>query len=293
MFPFRFTFEPETHYLTSTAIATSRDGEYEFQDKALLVPHEALRREMFRLVTAASRFDPWIHPWKAHCMHQWVTEFFVPIVHEHHDIEEQIMFPCYRDQGAAFPDKQAADHVTLMAMLAELEGLAQQTLNLVESPEQSGVVDVRKLRETAELLTKSVEVLNKAFLDHLIEEETYWPPIIKQYGPEVLENMEKRIFKEAAKSPSFPMMGCAVFNAMGTSFGGIPAVRSDDYPPWPSEDLRLDIATNVFFPVRKFLFPSWEKKYNNYKTMIGSINGSIDVLNIRDPMPENCACAVM
>lgn len=292
------------YYLTSTAIAPSPTGQYEYEEKALLVPHEALRREIARLVAAAAQFDPWVHPWKAHYMHQWISQFFVVVVHDHHDIEEQIMFPYYRDLGAEFPSKQASDHVTLMDMMAQVENDAHTVVKLVDDAGKSissgdghdPTTAVQTVQQSAQDLVRQIHALNTEFLAHLEEEERYWPPVIKRYGPEILKAMEEKIIGQGLKTggPAFELMACCVFNAQGTAFGSIPAVQdAGDFEGWPCEELRLEFAANVPFPVRMIFFPAWEKNYNRFKTMIRCITGTVDVLEIRSPPPQSCLCVVM
>jgi hypothetical protein len=73
--------------LLSKSVQSRDDGEYPFQQKALLVPHETLRREMLYGLKALKHLDPAQAPWKAHCFNEWLSKFLSPAIHGHHDLE--------------------------------------------------------------------------------------------------------------------------------------------------------------------------------------------------------------
>jgi hypothetical protein len=70
--------------LTSTVIPVNYDGEYSYEYFSMLLPHEALRREMTRAESAVKAMNVNIHPWKAKRYNEWLKSFFLPIVHDHH-----------------------------------------------------------------------------------------------------------------------------------------------------------------------------------------------------------------
>lgn len=85
---------------------------------------------MLRFGSAIEGFDPFIHPWKIDCLHEWYCGLFLPGIHEHHDLEEKIFFPEYKKLGAKMPEKLAKDHVHLMA---ELKSVGDQLNAMKES----------------------------------------------------------------------------------------------------------------------------------------------------------------
>jgi hypothetical protein len=76
--------------LLSKSVQPRDDGEYSFDQKALLVPHETLRREMMYGLKALKYLDLPNAPWKAHCFNEWLSKFLAPAVHGHHDLEGNI-----------------------------------------------------------------------------------------------------------------------------------------------------------------------------------------------------------
>jgi hypothetical protein len=63
-------------------VARVKDGKTDFADMSLLVPHEFVRLELNRLQQIMNFFDPETRPWKAERMHAWLSEFFIPAIHE-------------------------------------------------------------------------------------------------------------------------------------------------------------------------------------------------------------------
>lgn len=86
--------------LTSRAIPPAEDGVYDWNVISLLIPHEALRREFQYTKNAlVENFDVATHPWKAIYFREWYEKFLLPVVMDHHDIEERIFFPFYQKLG--------------------------------------------------------------------------------------------------------------------------------------------------------------------------------------------------
>jgi hypothetical protein len=48
---------------------------------------EPIRRELLRVKHAFDRMDPVAHPWKAFGFRTWLTDYFIPAIHCHHDNE--------------------------------------------------------------------------------------------------------------------------------------------------------------------------------------------------------------
>ena len=73
--------------LTSVIVRPAADKLYQYASKGFLLPHEPLRLEMFRLERAVNVLDLTAHPWKAALLAKWYNGFFLPVLHEHHDVE--------------------------------------------------------------------------------------------------------------------------------------------------------------------------------------------------------------
>ncbi len=162
--------------LTSTAIPMAPNGNFPYHQKGLLVPHEFVRREFIRLEMAIKNFDAVTHPWKAYCLHEWIAKFFIPSIHEHHDLEEHLVFPYYTKLGTEVPPKQAADHVTLLKMLKDLDDLTAKILESVK------INDADAIRSNTTNMTNLFQELQHHMLFHLEEEEHFWPGAFEKYG---------------------------------------------------------------------------------------------------------------
>ena len=169
----------ETFYLTSSAIPPSPTGDYTSYQTTLLIPHETLRREFIRGNNALKSFDLAKHPWKIHCFHKWYSEYFLPGLHEHHDIEEKIFFPFYSKLGCPTPNLQCDDHKSIMKQLEDIKERASALLHLVIAGGQDNAERIASL--SAELRT-AFETLAEQTLVHLAEEEKFWTTVTEQYG---------------------------------------------------------------------------------------------------------------
>lgn len=161
------------YLLTSRVIPPSPEGFYEFYQVTFLLPHEGIRREMSFLSKALQRVDA-KSSWKLRRLEQWLRVFFVPMVHEHHDLEEQVIFNFY--QGTVAPQSQQDEHVIVIALMDGLLTHARQGAQAVAKKDSSAAD-----KAIAEL-RKVFRVFEEYMLRHLDEEETFWPPIIQQHG---------------------------------------------------------------------------------------------------------------
>ena len=76
----------------------------DYADEAFLLPHEAIRCEMLTFSRLLPYLNFEVHPWKAHFVKEWLLKFFIPAIHEHHDLEEHLVFPEYAKLGVVVPD---------------------------------------------------------------------------------------------------------------------------------------------------------------------------------------------
>lgn len=166
-------------HLTSEAVTPTPDGFYPYHLSALLIPHEALRRELDRGLKALDNYDPIAYPWKAYCMNDWFRLFIIPTIHDHHDNEEKIFYPFYHFLGADMPLKQTDDHQTLTHKMEQIRDLSHEIWNLVKLGGNNQETISQKLVE----FKQEYKDWHSGMMAHFAEEETYWGPIIEKYGP--------------------------------------------------------------------------------------------------------------
>jgi len=162
--------EKKITVMTSTVIKSTENW-YEF---GLLIPHETLRMAMNDMldVTQPKYFDVDKHPWKYQHFYKWYDEFFFPFIHHHHYNEEKIYIPWLKTKIKQFPAKIADDHKQLLALLDEVKKAEQ---NFIDAKNDSS-----KLLAAAEDLRKRLHTLVEHTNQHLAEEETVIPPLLKE-----------------------------------------------------------------------------------------------------------------
>lgn len=284
--------------LTSTAIEASPTGQYTSFQTTLLIPHEVLRREFMRANKALQSMDLAKHPWKIHCFNKWYTEYFLPAIHEHHDIEEKIFFPFYSKLGCPTPNLQCDDHKAILTQLEDVKDRSVALLHLVIAGGSDNAAHIDTLTEE---LRNTFQSLSEHTLTHLAEEERFWTPVTEQYGEKKRTEVEKLIVNEgiAHGGQGFENFGCAIAHAMGVT-----SISADVYEAplraagvdthidgWASKELQTLFMSGLPFPVRKFLMPGWNKRYFKFKAMINSCAGEVDILHVQDEVvAQGCAC---
>jgi hypothetical protein len=163
--------------LLSTAIPFREDGEYLYSQKSLLIPHETLRREFAYGRKALDHLDAVKHPWKAYCWNEWISKFFAPSIHGHHDLEEQCFFVYYKKLGVDTPVRMTDDHKALVKMLDILVESSHKLLDVVKI---NGGLDAINAA-VAEVKANFIELVERMEA-HLLEEETFWPTQIEKHG---------------------------------------------------------------------------------------------------------------
>lgn len=96
----------------------------DWADASLLIPHEAIRRQMNMMVqsvTAMPDSPEDKEAWKITLFSKWYIEYFYDSVHEHHDAEEHIYFPWIKTK-ATIPEKEfGKSHQDLMSAMGEIK----------------------------------------------------------------------------------------------------------------------------------------------------------------------------
>ena len=96
-------------------------------DVAFLVPHEALRHEMRAMIVSVNSLQDDCDQWKVNFFARWYIEFFSPLIHDHHENEEEIYFPWVATRGK-MPDKLAKDHVALVELLDGIKSTCESVV---------------------------------------------------------------------------------------------------------------------------------------------------------------------
>lgn len=268
--------------LTSASIRESSTGDFSFEDIALLAPHEAIRRETIRAMSAIECLDIDRNPWKARSFAIWFRDFYIQCIKDHHDNEENIMFPFYRKLMASnIPQNQIDDHEKLTTLLSSILDLAIDAEASVTNGETQDILVAKK-----ETLKTIFTAYKEALFAHLAEEETFWPPVILKFGKIQFEKMHGLIIAAGGIPPSHAaqMISCSVMNALGININGVPAQTIGDIAPWCNEKLAKEFYNDIPWIARAFFFPCWNRKYFMYKNMILSCQLFERPLDCEDPL---------
>lgn len=106
----------------------------DWADAGLLIPHEAIRRQMKMMVQSVNAMpddspDDKDEAWKITLFSQWFIDYFYDSVHEHHDAEENIYFPWMKTK-TTIPEKEfSGSHVELMSAMDNIKKICAQILS--------------------------------------------------------------------------------------------------------------------------------------------------------------------
>ena len=166
--------------ITSLVLKPNENGEFSMDDSSFLFPHEALRRDFLLTERVLKNFDPWVHPWKAFCFHEWFQKYLLVVIHTHHNSEEEVVFPFYLNLGnPPAPPKQSADHVVLMKGLNDIAALSSDLVDLAQNNIGN---EIHLSQAKAMQLVAQFNSLHEIMIEHLKEEEEYWPSVVKKFG---------------------------------------------------------------------------------------------------------------
>lgn len=87
----------------------------------------------------------------------------------------------------------------------------------------------------------------------------------------------------------FENFAAAILYAMGEEINKVDRYPDDTY--WAGPLTRAEMLAAFPYPVRALLIPGWNKRYQRFKTMIHSLNGEQDLIQLLDQQ-AGCACII-
>jgi len=147
----------------------------DWADIGLLIPHEAIRREMTgmeRSVDAMPESLDATSAWKGKYFARWYIEYFYQSVHDHHDNEEELYFPWIATK-ADLPEKLTQSHVELVEAMDVIKGHCETILK----KDDDGYDCASEIAG----LKKSVPDFVSNMRAHLKEEEEVVPTLLRTH----------------------------------------------------------------------------------------------------------------
>lgn len=145
----------------------------DWADVGLLIPHEAIRRQMTAMVDSVAALPDDStddSAWKVTLFAEWYCDYFYDTVEEHHDAEEKIYFPWIKEK-AEYPEKEfSKSHEELVAAMTIIKDVCEKILN-------------KKGSDCAEEITslkEKIPAFNTDMRQHLKEEEQTIPAILRE-----------------------------------------------------------------------------------------------------------------
>eukprot|EP01040_Poterioochromonas_malhamensis_P009718 gene9718-10558_t len=258
--------------LTSTAVTPTENGYYTFDQMCFLFPHEPIRRELNRGKLAFDKIDFAANPWKTKYIRKWLSDFLIPMIHDHHDAEENYLFPSYVKLGVKIPDTMETGHEGLVKHLNQLEKLSEEVVVAVNQINESHSYTSQAANKFQDLK----QVYEQFYIDilaHLAEEETFWPPIIKEKGEQAYQDINAYMHKETKNQKSAKLFIMSVFDSMGYEFDINNPTHDLQYDTrWCGEELLNEkIINKIPYFVRSWIFPPMNRQYQYYKQLIHTV----------------------
>lgn len=214
--------------------------------------------------------------------------------------------PHYASLGSNVEFGKEYSHKDLLTLLDSFQKLVENLCNEITKIELDSSLLNQASKGLIENIIKDIQeqflVLHKNLLQHLAEEEVFWPSIVLKHGEQENKKVVEKILavelkRKGLDAVAFQLFGGALLDAMGydKSFPkGVPSPLAcgKKLPPWCSIDFRNGFLNDAGFFPRTFLFPSWHKTYvTKWKVMIDSVAGNDDVLKLGS-QSQGCACII-
>lgn len=262
-----------------------------------------MRREMLRAEHALSKMDPVRYPWQAHGLKLWMTDFFIPCIHCHHDNEEQIVGPYFKAKGEPSPvwgdTKSHKELLEIMEDVVKHCNKLSQAAVMLETPRCTEGDKATVRAAHASLLTLWATFKEYTWT-HLAEEERVWPAIYARHGEKAQKEVLNKILstdmaRKGKEGIAFQMMLGSVLDGLGMHL----AWGKEGPPPTPAHALHMHpwVARGQdHFPVPwipgTFIFPGWQRRYvQTWKALIDSCSGPENVTGVTAqgfPAPVGC-----
>lgn len=257
--------------LTSTAVTKPANGHYQDHDSHLLIPHEAIRRDILRAEHSLKHMDVVKYPWHIVNFYRWISEYFFLAVHFHHDMEEKVLGPYYQKLGETHTDfGTTADHKGVLEHMDAIQATAKSLLDLVTA----GNMNAGKAQEQQEVLRKQWLKFKDYFFLHLHEEEVFWPPVYNKHGTNHADKVVKLILASEMKLKGADQIaGQAMSGAVFDALGMFPPSKTKKYNytppanalvfagPWCGQSFLEAFKKKVPFIARALVFPAFHKTY--------------------------------
>ncbi|KAL9181720.1 hypothetical protein ACHAXT_012063 [Thalassiosira profunda] len=213
----------------------------DWADCGLLIPHEAIRRQMSMLVQSVTALpdDPAAgERWKVVLFAKWYVRYFFESVLEHHDAEEELYFPWIQEK-AEYPEKEMSkDHEDL---LAEMEVMKKACEAIVARKGNGCAKEIAVLKKAAPGFEKDMRA-------HLKEEEETFPKILREH---FTQEEEGAIVEKILQGGGL---------AMARTF--LPAVIAA-MQEWASKEFYDEFVASMPPPIRHLAFTYYVPDYEN------------------------------
>jgi len=145
---------------------------FRFYHRGLLIPHEAIRRQMTMMLQSVSAMpdSPSDNElWKVTLFAVWFCDYFFVIIEEHHNAEEKVYFPWIKTK-AEYPEKEFnKDHEELETDMTAIKAVCKKILR------KKG----KNCNEEIAILKNKTPAFETDMRAHLKEEEGSLPALLR------------------------------------------------------------------------------------------------------------------
>ena len=236
-----------------------------------------------------------------HYFNEWLIDYFFLSIHAHHDGEEEIFGPHYKNLGAPLDFGGTYTHEMLLNEMSKIENLSRALTKKVDSYEETKDVNIKKnleaeITDDLAIFTEKFKTFAEEMKIHLKEEEINIPPIVKRIGRKEAEATLQKLIKKdlAAKGKeytAFKLFAGAILDSMGGN--KYPSLSTGlKLDPWCTEVERDNFVKSIPFIPRVFVFPGFLKEYATiWKPKIDCIPGTEDVIK-NNRIKNGCSCNI-
>lgn len=265
------------HYLLSKVIPRNNvDGYYPFHSSVWLLHNEGFRREFARWNRSMSSFDPVTYPWKAVAIYRWLAEYHLPVIRHWENLKRLYLVPHYGALGYTAPSAIVYTADFLVENFERIISLAKSICNMTFADESSP----RQIKDLVSKLKGEMQFVHHVLLLHYTEEERYWPTPFEREGMGVWNKcLAKMMFSTWRQKYHVGDLYLAfMLHVVGHNITRTPDDHLDI--PYCGPRVKMEIIQTVPFVVRALPLVQWMKRYILYKTMINSVNGVDDLLEL-------------